>query len=231
MCTKVWYTIVPWTFTAKFWKVAGKYWNSFLHRLFWCLKWWYSTKFGVGQVFNNGEKLESLMDKNVHHGVVNKCSLRAKSASLDVGQESSKVCFLWQGLWLSMVLSPWRVGLDKLPPSQTKPWGGTPGPKVPWVKQVCVFSDKAWSRVQSGLAVLGQGFRSWSSSEKCAPRSKSRLFSGHKLTSFKKWLGNYGKVCPWWLKCWYSTRFRVRLVSNEEKKIGSPLEKMCVLVW
>ena len=228
MCAKVWCTIVTWTCTAKFQKVAGKCWKSLPLVVQVLVFYEVKSRNSLQQVAKIGKSSRK------------KCAPWCGKQTLP---ESKKHIFWWWpekvpkfafcgkdygGPWFC---GPWWVGPDKLMPSQTKPWGGTPGPKVPWVGQVCVFSDKACPRVQSSLAVLRERFRGWSSWKKCAPRSGAQLFPGHKLPSLKKWLGNYGKVCPWWLKCWSFTRFGVGLVSNEEKKLESLQKKMCIVVW
>ena len=157
MCAKIRLSIVPWKKTAKFQKMARKCWKSMPM----VSKCWYSARFRVGLVSNEEQKLENLLKKNVCCGVVHNCSLGAKNISLDSGLETAKSCFLW-----TIYSSAWFGILDGVDwtsscmPFQTKPWGGTPGSKVPWVRKVCVLSDKACPRVQSGLAVLGKRF--WS---------------------------------------------------------------------
>ena len=123
------------------------------------------------------------------------------------------------------------TGADRTSSRPPKPslGGGTPATKVPWVGQVCVLSDMACPKVQSGLAVLREIFRSWFPRKKCAPRHGAQLFSGHAQPSFGMWPKNAGRVSqqtfPVSGSSGGSTKFGVGLVFIEEKKMESPLEK------
>ena len=122
-------------------------------------------------------------------------SWEQKAYLLIVAWKLPKVAFCWKFTTV-FSLEAWRGGPDKFMPSQTKFWGGTPGQKVSWVRQVCVLSDKACSKVQSGLVVLRKVFRSWFFKQKIAPRPGTRLFPGHVQPSFGRWLGNARRVPP-----------------------------------